>query len=387
MATYFQMGHDSENLVGKVDLEEFKGMILSPINREPHEMRTFIPKARKVGVEDVVLDPQFYFPRAVRGKLGTHSYFPKDFDTADYSSDAWWAEVVGNLCKEGSDLEVDAIATPTLYPKQWNDGFWARSLKNFQEMKTALQSTTSVRPICTVFVSISAIQSNEEVLRLASMISDSEARDYLIILVTDVEPRREILDSLGLCGAMQLIHLLSQKAKVTVSHSGSDVLLFKVAGASNCATGKFFNLRRFTTARFDESEKGGGQIPYWFEPNLLGFLREADVLRLKRNKLDDLLADSGFGNVWTAHIELNLAKSPPEPWLSPSWKQYLSSFAKIEKSFSDRDLQRAGAWLQSVENNWKRLDSAGILMDEQRNDGRWIRPWRQALQEFRTRTG
>ncbi len=35
MSAYLQMGHDTENLVGEADLEEFRGIILSPVNREP----------------------------------------------------------------------------------------------------------------------------------------------------------------------------------------------------------------------------------------------------------------------------------------------------------------------------------------------------------------
>ncbi len=31
MSAYLQMGHDTENLVGEADLEEFRGIILSPV--------------------------------------------------------------------------------------------------------------------------------------------------------------------------------------------------------------------------------------------------------------------------------------------------------------------------------------------------------------------
>ena len=35
MTAYLQMGHNTENLIGEEDLEEFEGIILSPVNREP----------------------------------------------------------------------------------------------------------------------------------------------------------------------------------------------------------------------------------------------------------------------------------------------------------------------------------------------------------------
>src|SRR5438105_1389016 len=128
MSAYFQMGHDSENLVGATDLEDFTGAILSPVNRTPHELRSFIPKARHVGVKDIILDPQFYFPRTARGTLGQHSYFPTDFDTADYASDSWWSGIIDKLVAEGSELRVDGIATPVIFPRQWDDKYWTRCI-------------------------------------------------------------------------------------------------------------------------------------------------------------------------------------------------------------------------------------------------------------------
>jgi hypothetical protein len=53
------------------------------------------------------------------------------------------------------------------------------------------------------------------------------------------------------------------------------MILWKAAGATNCATGKFFNLRRFTISRFEEPDSsGGGQLGYWFEKALLGIPSE-----------------------------------------------------------------------------------------------------------------
>jgi len=36
------------------------------------------------------------------------------------------------------------------------------------------------------------------------------------------------------------------------------MILWKAAGATNCASGKYFNLRRFTLSRLDEPEENGG---------------------------------------------------------------------------------------------------------------------------------
>ena len=76
MATYLQMGHDSENLVGVPGLEGFAGLILSPVNRSEAELAKHILEFRKKENFDVVLDAQLYCPMSERGQLPYHRYFP-----------------------------------------------------------------------------------------------------------------------------------------------------------------------------------------------------------------------------------------------------------------------------------------------------------------------
>ena len=40
--------------------------------------------------------------------------------------------------------------------------------------------------------------------------------------------------------------------------------------------------------------------------------------------------------------------------------------------------------LRNADSNWRILDDSDVLLEERRNDGGWIRPWRRALTEFRT---
>jgi hypothetical protein len=85
---------------------------------------------------------------------------------------------------------------------------------------------------------------------------------------------------------MKLIAALeSSGQRVTVASCSSEMILWKAAGATNCATGKFFNLR-FTISRFEQPDSsGGGQLGYWFQEALLGFLRQSDLLRVNAQKL------------------------------------------------------------------------------------------------------
>src|SRR6266404_3385527 len=97
MAAYFQMGDNTENLVGELDLDEFRGIVLSPVNRKPIELQQDIITFLKKGDFDVIIDPQLYVPGSERGCLSDQPYFPSDIDTADVASDGWWAGLSDSL--------------------------------------------------------------------------------------------------------------------------------------------------------------------------------------------------------------------------------------------------------------------------------------------------
>ena len=187
--------------------------------------------------------------------------------------------------------------------------------------------------------------------------------------------------------AMQLISALERNSvPVTVGFCSSDVVLWKMAGASDCASGKFFNLRRFTRQRFEEPTEGGGQLPYWFEEGLLAFLRQSDLIRARRN---GVLSAASLQNPFGAEIlslidQANKTGAKLEPWLALSWRQFLYWFADVEGRLSRGEIS-AEDLLTTADANWAKLDKAKVLMEERENDGRWIRGWLNTIREFQQR--
>jgi len=383
MAAYLQMGHDSENLVGVVGLEEYSGIILSPVNRDAGELAGDVGSFRGKSSYDIILDPQFYFPRSERGALPTQPYFPRDVDTADLSSEKWWATLTKALAEFGKQIGVDAICSPAFMPERWNTEYYSQSATTYESLRSYLEGSP-IRPILTVCVSLSELGDPNSAFRIASLLSQNAPREYYIVAQSDVEPRRELHNVDNLCGLMVLIAALRQTgAKIIVSHCSSDMILAKAAGANHAATGKFFNLRRFTKGRFQEPEKGGGQIPYWFEHSLLAFLRQADILRLRKSGLTAFVGGGDSTNHWGLEIMKQFAENPGAAWLALSWRHYLSWFGRTEDKLSRPDSSAVvNDWLIKTELNWQALEDARILLEEPRNDGRWIRPWRQALGDF-----
>ena len=382
MPAYLQMGNDTENLVGEKDLEGFEGIVLSPVNREPLEIRSDIVDFRRKGFFDIVLDPQLYLPHSERGCLQSHAYFPSDLDTADIQSDAWWTKVVADLVECAKQYRVDAIASPVVLPKVWSDDYFGRCRDTASALKEGLTGS-ALRTLTTVMVSLEQLTAPEARLRIASILSDAAADGYYLVIVSETPPRSELSDDTELLGLMLLIaELESSGREVLVSHCSSDMILFKAAGASHCASGKFFNLRRFTKSRYEEPSKGGKQLAYSFQHSLMAFLRESDVLRLQNEGRGKLIGSLASNNYWSEQIAEQWREDPTKPWLGLSWRQYLSWFWQTENLVSQADSKLVGDWLREAEQNWLDLEDQNILFAEPRNDGKWIRPWRLALNDF-----
>jgi len=347
-------------------------------------LRERVSQFRKSGPLDVILDPQLYCPQIDRGQLPNHQYFPKDLDTADLSSNSWWHQVTTKLAAEAIALEVNAVCSPVNLPKNYSPDYYVRSADVYAMLASELIGR-SIHPIMTVCVSLKELAEPSDALRIASITTSRNPKWIYVVVEANVEPRRELTDAANVLALMVLVSALEKSGcRTLVSHCSSDMILMKAAGASDCASGKFFNLRRFTRSRFDEQEEGGGgQLPYWFEHNLLGFLREADIARLRRDGFGDFLGGGDSGNVFGEQIFGQFANDPGKAWVALSWRQYLAWFAATEKRLSGRDAAGlVSTWLREAENRWMQMEDRDVLMEESRNAGQWIRPWRQALGDF-----
>jgi hypothetical protein len=378
MPAYHQVGHNSENLLFDDGLARFGGAILSPLNYGPESVAAQIERLKERKDFVTILDPHLYRPQSERMCLPEWDYYPKDVETADFNAE-WWAEIVDKLAKAAVDLGPTAVASPAIIPKAFPDDFFIQLVANGGRLERALRGT-AVKPIQTIVVSMADLAAPARVMAIASIVSRSPATEYLLVLLDNVEPRREFAEPEELKGAMLLISTLESGGQhVIVAFSSSEMVLWKAAGATNCASGKFFNLRRFTISRFDEPNGGGGgQLGYWFEESLLAFLRQSDVLRVRdRGFVSAASAENPFG------AEILEAIPSKKAWVGVGWRQFLYWFADAESRL------RAGTvtaedLVSVADSNWAAIEKLKppLLMEERQNDGSWVRQWLRALVEF-----
>ena len=379
MGTYHQMGHDSENLLGLPELANFRGAILSPVNYSQEKVTAQVQGRSGDQDFETVFDPQLYYPKSKRSVLRDWSYFPSDVDTADVSSQAWWGQIVDRIATTCEQIGPTAVCSPAVVPPVFRNDYFSL-LVDVADKLCARLDGTGIQPIQTAIVGLDELTTPDRSLEISSILSASRCDRMYLVFKGDTDPRRELAEVESIKGAMRLIAALrSAEIDVVVGFCSSDVLLWKVAGATSCATGKFFNLRRFTSSRFEDPSGGGGQLPYWFEESLLAFLRESDLLRIRPL---DLLSEASLRNPFGQRILGQFVSQPDSPWLGMSWRQFLYWFWDFESRFDEGKID-ARTLLSGTEERWRALEDADVLMEELRNDGAWLRPWRRALVEFR----
>lgn len=376
MSAYHQMGHDSENLLSDTNLSMYKGAVMSPVNNDEETMRACIAIHGSDSFE-MILDPQLYFPSADRGFLPEWSYFPSDVDTAEQTSIRWWRSIVIKLSGAARRLHPHAVCSPAVVPRVYSNEYYALN----QQVSSLLQERLArhdIEVLQTLIVSLSELSEEGRPAEIASIATASTANRVYLVLIGDLAPRRELQDTNCIKGAMKLIRYLSSAGvRTLVGFSSSDQLLWKYAGAQDCATGKFFNLRRFTPSRFIEPSEGRGQVPYWFEESLMAYLRESDLERIKER---DFFSPASLSNPVSVQILEQMSTAPEKPWLGLSWRQYLYWFADFGLRFSRGEID-AHSLLREAENQWGRLEENNILFEERQNDGSWLRQWRRSLIE------
>ena len=375
MSVYHQIGHDSQNLLSEERLSLYKGAILSPVNYTEEKVVAQIKEHTNDKFE-MIFDPQLYYPNSERGELPQWSYFPNDVDTADQSSLTWWQNLIADLVVTVKRIHPNAVFSPVVVPRVYSNEYYDLNrtiTKNLQEQL----SDGDIKVFQTLLVRLSDL-SKERAGEIASIISGGSANEVFLVLISDVEPRRELSETEEIKSAMKLINYLENSdIGILVGYSSSDLVLWKFAGASNCATGKFFNLRRFTPSRWDKPAEGGGQLPYWFEESMMAYLRESDLIRVRKA---NLISHSSISNPYGQEILYQKDSEPEKPWLGLSWRQYMYWFADFEYRLTKGEVI-ANNLLKNAESIWDQLESENILMEERQNDGNWLRSWRRAVLE------
>ena len=377
MSAYHQLGHESWNLVAEAALRGFAGVILSPVNDSPANVVLRLAKLvdQRAALE-VVLDPQFYKPTSDRGQLSTWAHIGNDIDTADLGDQAWWHGRCGLLVQAAQQVGANAVCSPALLPQVFSDGYYEQVVQCADALQP-VAADAGMDVLLTAIVSLSEITQKGRTEQVASILSAAKASRIYLVLHDNLYPKTQRTNLLSMTGAAKLIRLLEGSGmSVLVAFSGLDFLVWKAAGASHVATGKFLNLRRFVPGRWDDPAEGGRVIPYWTDDSLITWLREDDLRLLDARGLMD--RDAAAANPYSVEILQIVDEAQGKPWIGLAWRQYLYWFRQVELEVAS-DPQQSMRMLIAADKRWRQIEEQQIFLFDRENTGEWIRPWLNAI--------
>lgn len=380
MGVYHQMGHDSWNLIDEKPLNGFAGIILSPVNDTPDEVIQKISLIKSPPKKfEIILDPQFYEPRTARGHLSDWSHFSEDVDTVDLGDLKWWDGRATALVSVAKAIGAHAICSPAFCPKNnaYDDSYfsWVVECANRANIHAA---DAKLDVLLTAIVGLSELAKKGRPQAIASRLTATDISRVYLVFADDLPPRTQRTNVEALGGAVLLIRLLEEAgSQVLVAFSGLDMLLWKAAGATNVASGKFFNLRRFVPGRFQkDAQEGGRVVPYWTDGPLVTWLREDDVRMLDRRGI--ISRKASVTNPYSQRILDILDAGEGKPWVGEGWRQYLYWLQETESNVSG-DIARILSLLKAADSAWGAIATAEIYLYDRQNTGEWIRPWLNAI--------
>jgi hypothetical protein len=212
MGVYHQMGHDSWNLVGEKPLNGFAGIILSPVNDHPDAVIQKIGQIKNPpkGFE-IILDPQFYEPRAARGHLPDWPHFSEDVDTVDLGDITWWEGRAAALASVAKTIGAHAVCSPAFCPKHnaYDDSYfsWVVECANRANVHAA---GAKLDILLTAIVGLSELAKKGRSQAIASRLTATDISRVYLVFADDLPPRTQRTDIESLSGAIRLIRLLEE---------------------------------------------------------------------------------------------------------------------------------------------------------------------------------
>jgi hypothetical protein len=234
-------------------------VILSPRDMELDQMKKLSKEIRKSNGE-VVLDPQFYIPRADHYRLISHSFWPSQYDSALFNrSDV--NLMLTNLKHDYNDvLETKFFILPGLFTDIVNDDWF-----NFQSI--LLEEAKKIEKQKDIYITLclsKELMNNESDLH--DLLEYLEDMDYEgCYLVPEPSTSYLIQDPAWLLNLLDLTAGLKlKKKKVIVGYSNHQHLILALSKIDGIASGNWLNTRNFNTQKFNNPEGGNGRRSKWY---------------------------------------------------------------------------------------------------------------------------
>lgn len=320
MTYWIQHGHGkAQKIANAVGERNVTGVILSPADEAPHNLKGTANSVRELGPE-VLLDPQLYVHTIEHAVARCHVDCGIDFGTLSPivgpSDMSWHVNQILNLNRQ---IGTDRVIAPSPYQETFGDPWTPTSL---QYAQATLDSTNQPVFVSLVAEHMAFADWDTTEAYLDKLTALDAAGIYLIVgTSTENYPFQWRVESL--LNVLRAVYILGELSKfeVLVGYTELAGLATVAAGASGAATGWYNSLRMWKKGKWIP-QGGGPATPRIFVESLLSPLaRETEAVSIANSSM----ASTVFPD-------------PQERWhlqnttqwgLTDSWDQYLLAMGDL----------------------------------------------------------
>ena len=251
MELYLQFGYGMMEHCRHL-VERWNGgtVILSPRDLESEQIERLGSEIIARG-GSVLVDPQFYDPRATHHRLVTHDYWPRDFDTSMLSGGAVLVDLLRRLLTLNTSACAERFIVPGLYGNRVDDNWLAAQDTVIGEAARVITDRPLIATLCLSGESLRFEEQIEIVLNAAEswqvegiyLVPEHPATQYL------VDDPMWLGNLLVLCAGLKL-----QGKNVFVGYCSHQMLCLAIARVDAIASGTWLNVRSFTPDKFQEAD-------------------------------------------------------------------------------------------------------------------------------------
>jgi hypothetical protein len=250
MELYLQFGYGMmDHSRALVDAWGGGTVILSPRDLRPKQLGRLGEEIGALPGGSVLLDPQYYDPRADHERLTDHEYWPDgEYDTANFWLGPQLGELLKRLLATNNEVGAKEFILPGLLAPRVDDDWLAQQKQVALEAEGVVNGTMPL--MSTVALSSDALRHDDDVHSILDvahewptdgvyLVCEHPKGDYL---VTDPSWLSNLLD---LVAGLRL-----KKKRVVVGYSNHQMLALAACSTTAIASGTWMNVRSFPPDKF-----------------------------------------------------------------------------------------------------------------------------------------
>lgn len=339
--------------------------ILSPRDLKPEQLARIASDINSIRNGYVLLDPQFYLPRADHARLCSHDYWPSNFQSGVF----WQGPALTQLLRELRTLNLQLACRGMILP-----GILASSVDDdwlgTQEAILGLASTEeNTLPLyVTIALSDEAVQSQDQIELLLERSEHWHPHGYYIVCQHPngqylVDNPNWLVNVLDLVAGLKL-----RGAHVILGYCNHQMLIASAVKADAIASGTWMNVRSFPPEKFNmvyEEEIKQRAIWYYCPSSLSEYKIPFLDIAYRSGLLNSLAPSAELDGGFAAPLFSGAQPTSVNLTEPNAFRHYLHCL-RIQTAFSvaasyDNTVSGHNTLLNNAETLARTLSSAGVL--------------------------